>query len=263
MGISLTYNGVSSSSFLASGRNFLHIMTKPSIPGAVEDREEKRIPGRDGALVTRDGTYAPIEIPVTFSFRLAPSEWDYLDQVYSWLMNEPDESPMLKFSWMTVSYKVLNVQPGEFRRVSPNINQLDVVFLCEGVPYVDIDDSDGPYDFDDWISTPIGPEKPVSHPLFVFNTTAAGAVRLKAISSAGTKNFDITLPTTGKIYVDTDLMITYRIEDGKRVNLSNCASGDYMDLWFKGSDMSYEFVKPLASNARSRLTIYLRQRAFI
>lgn len=259
MGISLTYNGVSSSSFVANGKRFLHILTRPTIPGAVEDMELVHIPGRDGALVYREGTFSPIEIPVTFSFKVPPSGWHAnINAVYSWLTSKPSD-PMLKFSFMDVYYKVLFVRVGELRKVSPSIQQLDVVFQCEALPYLGINESIGPYSLGQSIY-PAGRVSgmPVAHPLFLFNVSSSGVVSIQ--TSKGT--FSMTLTSTGTTYVDSDLMTAYRMSGSTKINQSLYASGDYSVLW-ANSSTTYYFYKPSSSNASATLTIYMRYRGYI
>ena len=260
MALSMTYNGTSSNSFTTAGRPWLHVRSKPNIPGAVENFTSYRIPGREAPLIVKDGTYDPIKITVNLGFRMNPSDWHTkLNSVFSWLQNPNPSNPVLSFSHMSVNYKVLQVEVGELQKESPKIWFFPVIFTCEAIPY-EADAYQGPYEIGNSFTIQTsGP--PYARPLFRFNVTHAGEVYLHMPST--NKNVHLNLVSTGMIYVDTDLMMMYRVYGSKKYNLSAYVTGSYRDLWQLQNSNSYLFSKAAASAAEATLTVYPRKRAYI
>ena len=261
MAISLTYNTKSSDSFVnTAGNPWLHIRSKPSIPGAVEDVTTYRIPGREHPLTVRNGNYDPIEITVMFNFKMNPSDWHTkLNAVYAWLQNPDPADPTLLFSNMSVYYNVLHVRVGELAKESPKIWILPVTFICEAIP-CEMETVPEPISLGNYFTlTSTG--KPYCHPLYVFNVTTAGEVRI--YNQTLGKYVYADLAYTGNTYLDTDLMIMYRKTGSTTQNLSSYVRGSYRHIWQVANTTTLAFSKVSTSDAVATLTVYQRKRAFI
>lgn len=269
MSITLTYNGKSTADFVKNRAAWLHVASRPVIPKGVEDIESIRIPGRDGALIIRNGSYAPIDISVEFSFKI-PSGYSYDDcfkEVAGWLKNDVGSTvvanPYLKFSYLENYYKVLNVQIGDITFLTQHIGRMTVVFTCEAFPYEDPTVTMGPYSMNsssDYISENV--QLATCHPLFLLNVTSYGTLYLYR---AGVVALTLAIPSTGSYYVDSDLMVTYKLSNMTKTNMSYIVTGNYSDLWYgltvRGETVHrYRISAPSSGGASATLTIYPRRR---
>ena len=272
MALTITFNGKSSDDFLFGNQKWLHVASKPLIPPIQEDVKLIRVPGRDGALSVREGTYAPIEISVTFSFHITPNHYQYyLDSIYTWLLDPDPSDPFLKFSHRYGKYKVIYVRMGELTYESRYIARQTAIFTCEALKY---SEGEGSWTYGDYyamnssfrvfVTTESYPLKgviPYFKPLWDFNVTQAGAVSV--YNQTRNEYFYITFPTTGHIYVDSDLMITYRLSGTKKINLSSCVDGDYETLWRRELSESWIVTRRSGSNASVTTRLMTRGRFYV
>lgn len=267
MAVTMSYNGKSNESFLYGGRKYLHLATKPELHPTSENVEYITVPGRPGILTVRDGTYPPIEISVTFTARLPFTNNVFsaqIDSIVTWLLGTPSEgNDRLRFSWLAYEYKVLNVNVDNIFKVSPHIWQIDVTFTCEHSAYY-YTGVTTTYDVTTSSPTRISNTRPTCYPFFDFYVTSAGAIQIERYSEReGYKYFDLTLTTTGHIYVDSEKMITYRVSGSRKYNLSSSVRGDYMDLWMWPGYNTYKLIKPSNSSVSTTLTMDTRARASV
>ena len=188
--------------------------TRPEIPAPQFGTNEYKIPGRNGALIVRDGTVGDIEITVRFGFRCKQEHWnDKFNAAKGWLLYKGNG--ILRFQDAPkYFYKVKSVSIGNGEREVKEIGEFEAAFICEGFQYL----MEGTKEYS------IGEVR--------FNAYHTAAPVYK-IAGEGVCNLIVNGKTMRvnagqNITVDTERMIAYR-EDGNIMNTS--VYGDYEDLY--------------------------------
>lgn len=193
----------------------LYISDDISIPTPEERVTEYTIPGRDGTLTYKEGTYEDISITVELMYIERPDDVrERFRDIKRWLLGGGDS---LKFSHQPdTHYKVKRVSIDENTRESLIKGDFSVTFLCEPFQYFDEGDTAVP------LSTTIYNDGELSHPKY--EITGEGVCKLTVNGNTATIN------VSGTVTVDTEKMITYRTLS----SLTNTAmSGDYSDLFLQ------------------------------
>lgn len=187
-------------------------VTRPSIPAPEENVEEITIPGRDGVLIEKDGSYKPIVIPVGFNFLSMPEK---VNEKYRAAKKWLSGSGNLKFSDDgSAFYKVLYVKITDVERTSKRIQNFTAEFTCDPYTYM----KSGMQEITDY-SNIYNPYS-VSHPDYVI----AGEGNCTISVNGKT----ITANVGQNLTINTDLMLAYRT-DGTMQNAE--ITGDYQDLY--------------------------------
>lgn len=207
----ISYNGI-------SGNDMgVYAVTRPSIPAPELRYEETTIAGRDGTLVSSDGTYNNIEISIQLNYMSRRSEWfNMYRSIKSWLLNR-DGNRHLEFSDdPDFFYKVKNVTIGTNERTSQRIGVITPTFLCEPFQYLrtgQVKKSIGKVLRNSYYT---------SQPVYYIEGTGKCELTVN-----GKK---VVAEVEGNMTIDTELMISYK-DDGELKNTS--LTGDYMDLFLK------------------------------
>lgn len=205
----ILYNGI-------CGREIgVFVAHRPNIPSPQPQYTALSIPGRDGSVVHKDGSYDDISIDIVFHFATKPFEWqDTARAMRNWLLCDSDPRLILADDgeWF---YKVKLVTISDISRELAAVGKATATFLCEPHKYLvqgTVPRESNLCRYNSWATC---------HPVYCIQ--ASGACRL-------TVNGSVDINHTGTIYLDSDLMIAYDT-DGK--NLNACVSGDYESLWLK------------------------------
>lgn len=204
----LEFNGTTASSL------GVKVSYRPDMPTPEKTIEEIVIPGRDGALIEWDGTYADIEIEVDMNFIVPPDSWGYMfRQVKRWL----SKTGNLRFSDdPDYFYKVKNIAINTTERTVREAGEFTTVFRCD--PYIYANAGTNEINLSEATYNPGAIAKPV------YKITGEGLCRL----TVNGKTFSINVGQNATI--DTDLMLAYR-QDGETMNAD--VTGDYADLWLQ------------------------------
>lgn len=209
-GYTVRYNGITDK---AVG---CHASTRPSIPAPERVMDITRIPGRDSSLYDTDNLYSDITIPVTFSFHdQDPAKWGQIyRRVKAWILSESKGE--LRFSDDdSVHYKVLSTRITSTERVARTIGRVETEFTCEGYTYLNSGDTYVQ------LAATINNEYATCHP--IYRITGTGQCVLTV------NGHEFSLAVSGGTVIDTDLFISYSLNDGVLANTT--VSGDYQDLW--------------------------------
>ena len=204
----LEFNGTTASSL------GVKVSYRPDMPTPEKNIEEVVIPGRDGALIEWDGTYADIEIEVDMNFIIPPDNWGYMfRRVKLWL----SKTGNLRFSDdPDYFYKVKNIVINTTERAVREAGEFTAVFRCD--PYIYAKAGTNEINLSEATYNPGAVAKPV------YKIIGEGLCRL----TVNGKTFSINVGQNATI--DTDLMLTYR-QDSEIMNAD--VTGDYADLWLQ------------------------------
>lgn len=210
---SFIFNNQSSSDLTA------FVVNRPNIPVANEDVKTYNVPGRNGTLTVKEGTYPDIQIVIPMVYTSTADKFaETFRNLKTWLLSEIDNK--LSFSDDEgFFYVVKKVVISENKRTKRYIGNFTVTFTCEpylyavsGSEFVSVDSSlFNPYC--------------VSHP--VYKIIGEGACTL----TVNGKQFYVNVGQNA--IIDTDRMITCR-EDGTLQN--SISTGDYEDLYLNPGD---------------------------
>lgn len=220
----LEFNGTTASSL------GVKVSYRPDMPSPEKNIEEIAIPGRDGALIEWDGTYADIDIEVDMNFIISPDDWGYMfRQVKRWL----SKTGNLRFSDdPEYFYKVKNITINTTERTVREAGEFTAVFRCD--PYIYAKAGINEMNLSEAAYNPGAIAKPV------YKIKGEGLCRL----TVNGKTFSINVGQNATI--DTDLMLAYR-QDGKTMNAD--VTGDYANLWLQ------EGENTLSASANSTVTV--------
>ena len=204
----LEFNGTTASSL------GVKVSYRPDMPTPEKTIEEIVIPGRDGALIEWDGTYADVEIEVDMNFIIPPDNWGYMfRRVKLWL----SKTGNLRFSDdPDYFYKVKNIVINTTERAVREAGEFTAVFRCD--PYIYAKAGINEMNLSEAAYNPGAIAKPV------YKIKGEGLCRL----TVNGKTFSINVGQNATI--DTDLMLAYR-QDGKTMNAD--VTGDYANLWLQ------------------------------
>lgn len=210
---SFKFNNRASSEFPA------FVVNRPNIPVANEDVTTYKIPGRNGTLIVREGTYPDIPISIPMVYKSTAEEFaETFRNLKDWLFSKVDNK--LSFSDDEgFFYLVKNVTLSENKRTKRYIGNFTVTFTCEayqyhvsGSEFLNVENSlFNPYD--------------QSHP--VYKITGEGVCVLTVNGNRFTVNVG------QNVSIDTGRMITFR-EDGTIQN--TISTGDYEDLYLNNGN---------------------------
>ena len=218
----VAYNGVRDSTVGGNASVAgLHASSRPSVPAAREIINTFTIPGRDGALHIRDGSVEDIVISVDFSFSAYPDMWHNMAYaIRDWLLGHTGGT--LRFTDLVgVFYKVKSVEISEIARAHKKVGTFTAAFTCDGYQYLD----------SGLQALPAGTlynQYATAHPVYTIKATTDGTCTL----TVGGKS--VTATVAQNLTIDTDRMITYRMDGTNRI-VANTAlmmgNYDFKDLW--------------------------------
>lgn len=198
-----------------SGADFnVFPIRRPDIPAPQERVEALTIPGRDGGLIVREGTYDPLEIEVDLNFMERSSDWlGRFRELKRWLKG----NGILRFSDDSECfYNVLNASISSVERTSQRIGTVTAKFVCD--PYVYYNEGLTELEVTNL------PENTgcTCHP--TYRLVGEGKCTLTVNGNVFTANVG------QEVVVNTELMLTYKA-DGSVDN--TLVSGDYECLYLK------------------------------
>lgn len=205
----IKYNGI-------CGREIgVFVARRPDIPVPKPQYSAFSIPGRDGAVVHKDGAYEDISIQIDLHFEANGEEWYVREMALQrWLLGEADQRLFFADDpeWF---YKVKLVTLSAVRRSVFAIGTVTATFLCAPHKYLlrgNLAMHEDQCRYNEWSTC---------HPVYCLY--AGGLCRL-------TVHGAVDISYTGTMYIDSDLMIAYDA-DGNNLNAS--VTGDYENLWFQ------------------------------
>ena len=187
---------------------------RPSVPAPEENITETQIPGMDGALYERPGTYAPLVIPVEFNFMAPPDQWgSTYRKAKRWLSGSGE---LVLGDDQEFFYKVYFCRITDTERTSRRIGTFTAEFTCHPYQYavagqkeMSIADAQyNPYD--------------ICHPIYKITGTGACTLTVNGKAMQATVNQDLT--------INTDRMISYNSQGASQNTL---VTGDYEDLYLQ------------------------------
>lgn len=199
----------------AQGRDIrVLVAQRPGIPAPKPQYTALEIPGRDGAIVQKTGSYDDMEIQVEFHFATPSHLWhDTATALRRWLLSDGDGRLVFgdDKDWF---YKVKLATLDKTSRELATVGKATATFLCD------------PYKYRTGGDLPHSPELcrynpyDTCHPIYCISYSGKSYIYVNGKS--------VTVDYDGTIYLDSDLMIAYG-EEGE--NLNACVTGDYEDLW--------------------------------
>lgn len=220
---SISYNG------LDDYKYNLRPATKVLPPATERNYTAYKIPGRDGELLSFDGTVKDTSLTVEMSVA-APMAYAYrsyglqrcLQYARQWVYSDGNRRLILSDDPNSF-YHVKNASIANLTRKTRDTATLNVVFTIDGYAYT-VDHWDTWRTITDGYSYDRGLGAELSHPLY--RILGSGVTE---ISVGNGSPVSINLPDTNAVIIDTDLMIAYREDTG--ATMSTCVTGDYSDLW--------------------------------
>ena len=206
----IAYNGV-------CGRELgVFVAHRPDIPAPTPRYTDVVIPGRDGSICHRDGSYADISIKVELHFAARPDLWHpTVEAVRRWLLTQ-QESEAGKLTLGDDSqwyYKVKTVEMGDTERELRRIGKTQVTFLCD--PYKYLAGGERRHTYHACKFNPFD----TCHPIYCVQVNGTCLI-----------NEAVEVTHTGAIVLDSDLMLAYDY-GGTEANRNACVTGDYTSLW--------------------------------
>lgn len=191
----------------------IFVVRRPDIPAPEENIEEIEVPGRDGILTRKNGTYKKIIIEIPFNFMVRPEKWgEAFRRAKQWLTGSGE----LMFSddpaWF---YKVCFCRITSSERTSKRIGTFTAEFTCD--PYVYSKDGASEKEVEEVECNPYY----ICHPVYI--VTGEGICTL----TVNKKTFQVNVGQ--EVIIDSDLMMTYR--NGEDMN--TISKGDYEDLYLQ------------------------------
>lgn len=196
----------------------LYITDDIEIPVPVERYTEYTIPGRDGSLIYKEGSYPDMEIEISLSFLEKPDDVNRrFSDIKRWLLL--GEGNRLKLSSQHDSYYLVRrIEIKENKRKYLIKGEFSVVFTVH--PYQYPDDSETPIALVENLYNPYY----LAHPIYIITPTKTSSVFRMDVNDNEIK-VQVTKTTT----IDTERMITYT-EDGINNTL---LTGDYDWLYLQ------------------------------
>ena len=206
----IEFNDVLGSSMKIFATNY------PSIPAAVEKVNETEIPGRDGALHLRTGTFEQTEIPIEFNYIGKEELWnERWREAKKWLSATNAE---LRFGDDAEHfYKISKVVLEANQRVSRRIGKFVAKFITkDGLSYMtsgkqQVDHAE--VNFNPGI---------ISKPIYIISGEGLCVLTVNGKS--------MKVNVSDNIVINTELMISYRL-DGVSQNIM--VSGNYEELYLQ------------------------------
>ena len=187
--------------------------TRPDIPSTEWAYKETTVPGKDGALVTYDGTVVDIPIKITFGFTCDQCEWGAsFRAAKSWLLSRKSGTLTLGDD-ASVFYRVKPVSVDTAERAVWEFGQFTATFICEGYQYIG-----GGRDFLPVADAQFNPYLPCKP---VYKITGVGT----AILTVNGNKLEAVVQTD--CVIDTDKLIAYTTS-GQRKNKD--ITGDFEDF---------------------------------
>ncbi len=200
-----------------------------SIPTGKERYTEYAVPGRDGSLLCKEGTYEDIVIAVQLMYLEKPHNIrEKYRETKEWLMR--GGGGCLKFSDQTDFHYVVKRVEIESNEIEASIlGRFTVSFICK--PHQYLDNGDIPIDFQNLLYNPYDE----AHPLYAIQ--GEGECTL-------TVNGETVKANIGQnLTIDTELMIAYRM-DGRMMNTS--ISGEYTSLYLRHGNNNLSVTRGFA-----------------
>lgn len=192
----------------------LYISDDISIPTAEERYTEYTIPGRDGSLIYKEGSYPDIKIKIPLCFLEKPEDVSRrYSEIKRWLLMGAGNT--LKLSNQSdAHYIVRRIEIDDNERSYLIKGDFSVTFIV--YPYQYLDDGETQIALTDELYNSFF----TAHPIYT-------------ISGSGTCTLTVngntmTAKITDTITIDTDRMIAY---DSNGNNMNTAVSGDYTDLY--------------------------------
>ena len=202
------YNNKSSADFPA------FVVNRPNIPTASENIKTYKVPGRNGALTVKEGTYPDITISIDLTYVADADKFaKVFRELKAWLLGTVDNKLIFSDD-ADFFYSVKYVTISENKRTKRYIGKFTVKFTCEphqyalsGNEFIDIAEATtNPYD--------------LCHP--IYKIVGEGVCAL-------TVNGNVFTVNVGQnALIDTDKMVTAR-EDGTLQN--TISTGEYEGLY--------------------------------
>lgn len=192
----------------------LYITDDIVIPTPEERYTEYTIPGRDGSLIYKEGTYPDISIKIPLCFLEKPEDvYQRFGEIRRWLLFGDDN--ILKLSNQHEShYLVRRIEIDDHERSKLIKGTFNVKFTVQ--PYQYVDYGDEAIALTNEIYNPYC----TSHP--IYEISGSGTCTLKVNGNT------FTTKPKGSMVIDTDRMIAYD-SDGNSMNTA--VNGDYADLY--------------------------------
>lgn len=194
----------------------IYMKVKPSIPAAIESVQEISVPGRNGTMLVRKGTYEATSILVEFNYIGPESEWGKRwREAKKWL--SAVDAELIFSDDPAVYFRISHVIVSENTKQGNRIGVFSATFVTkDGLSY--LEEGKLEYDFSDKFYNP----GIISQPLY--KLTGEGLCTLTVNDATVKAN------VSGDITIDTEKMIAYR-SDGTQHNTA--VSGDYEDLYLQ------------------------------
>lgn len=193
--------------------------TRPNIPSAEQDIEEKNIMGRDGSIIEVNDTVKDIAINITFGFFGPKKTWgERFRTARKWLLEKIDDRLILQDD-PEYYYRVKKTTINECERQAKEIGEFTVNFLCHGCQYL----QEGQNEIE--VIDCIHNEHYLSKPIYKIKGEGTCVIEING------KSFSVDVGQNATI--NTELMITYR-EDGEIMNAETV--GDYENIYLTPGD---------------------------
>lgn len=190
---------------------------RPSIPAPEERIEEIEVPGRNGTLISRDGLYGNIVIPVEFNFMSSPGDWQ---EVYRKIKRWLSGSGELRFSDdADMFYKALFCKITDTERTSRRIGNLTAEFTCQPFCYFESGKQE------------MLLEPTLYNPGWVCEPTYR--ILGEGVCTITVNGNQFKANVGQEVIIDTERQISYK-SDGQMLNAD--VTGDYTELWLNPGD---------------------------
>lgn len=206
----IEFNNIMGSSMKIYAANY------PSIPAAVEKINETEIPGRDGVLHLRTGTFEQTEIPIEFNYIGKEELWnERWREAKKWLSATDVE---LRFADDAEHfYKISKVVLEANQRVSKRIGKFVAKFITkDGLSYM----TSGKQQVD-YAEVNFNPGI-ISKPVYII------AGEGLCVLTVNGKTMQVNV--SDNIVINTEQMISYRLDD---VSQNIMVKGDYEELYLQ------------------------------
>ena len=217
----IEYNGVKASSLGA------HPVSRPGIPSPEENVSVISVPGRDGVLIQKDGSYGTVVLEVTLAFSARADAWmEKCRGLREWLLSAGNGILRLGDD-SGYFYRVKRVIVGTAARTDRLVGELPVQFLCDGFSYLDAGTEE--YSLYEVAVNPYA----LCHPVYKVTASVDGTFRIWV------NGHEMSAAVGQNLTIDTDRMMAYR-EDGTLMNTS--VSGDYEGLYLRPGTNTFQTI---------------------
>jgi len=203
----------------------VHVSKRPSIPAPREIIQTYQIPGRDGALTIKDGTYEDVRIPVEFSFSAYPDTWqEVVAGLKIWLLERGSGAELRMTDLPDYFYKVRYVEMSEVEREYRKVGTFTAEFVCEGCQYYDSGKTE------QVVLGSLTNPGIISHPKYLIAGTGSCTLTVNGKSLQATVSSNMT--------IDTDKAMAYRTSSVMQNTALIMGDYGFADFWLQPGNNS-------------------------